>query len=249
MDAKPKRWILIRGLGREAAHWGEFRERFQSAFPGCEVSALDLPGAGSRCLEKAPLRLSSFVSCLREEAGGEGAVGLVALSLGAMVALEWAALFPQSVSHLVAMSTSLGSQAFPWERFTPEAIFRGVNVAFARGGQAREQAILDLTSNSEMKRKEALAEWTRIAEERPVSLVNYLRQMTAALHAAPDLKRIRAKGLVLASRGDRLVKLSCSEKLARKMGWKLAVHGSAGHDLPLDDPEWCVERIREWMAT
>jgi hypothetical protein len=52
---------------------------------------------------------------------------------------------------------------------------------------------------------------------------------------------------VLASRADRLVDGSCSRALAYRVpGARLAEHDSAGHDLPLDDPEWVVAQIRGW---
>ena len=39
-------WILLRGLTREASHWGAFAGDFQTALPHAQVVALDLPGNG-----------------------------------------------------------------------------------------------------------------------------------------------------------------------------------------------------------
>ena len=39
-------WILLRGLTREASHWGAFAGDFQTALPQAQVVALDLPGNG-----------------------------------------------------------------------------------------------------------------------------------------------------------------------------------------------------------
>jgi hypothetical protein len=38
--------VLIRGLAREAGHWGDFAERFRAVEPDAQVIAVDLPGAG-----------------------------------------------------------------------------------------------------------------------------------------------------------------------------------------------------------
>ena len=38
-------WVLLRGLTREARHWGGFPERLGAAL-GVEVHCLDLPGNG-----------------------------------------------------------------------------------------------------------------------------------------------------------------------------------------------------------
>ena len=37
-------WLLLRGLAREAEHWGEFRTTLQSEFPSAHISTIDLPG-------------------------------------------------------------------------------------------------------------------------------------------------------------------------------------------------------------
>lgn len=40
-------WFLLRGLTREAAHWGEFLPALRAAWPDVDIHALDLPGAGA----------------------------------------------------------------------------------------------------------------------------------------------------------------------------------------------------------
>ena len=47
-------WILLRGLTREASHWGAFAGDFQTALPQAKVVALDLPGNGQ-------LRFKNFI--------------------------------------------------------------------------------------------------------------------------------------------------------------------------------------------
>ena len=39
-------WILLRGLARESAHWGDFIPLLQSTFPDAQLTLLDLPGTG-----------------------------------------------------------------------------------------------------------------------------------------------------------------------------------------------------------
>lgn len=52
--------------------------------------------------------------------------------------------------------------------------------------------------------------------------------------------------LLLASRHDRLVDVRCSHSIARAWRCDLHEHPSAGHDLPLDDPDWVVEHVATW---
>jgi len=244
----PRRWILLRGLGREAGHWGGFLTELKAFFPSAEFSTLDLPGAGSKFAEASPTKLEPYVDVLFREADVKEPVGLIGLSLGAMVALKWADRQPQSVSHVVAISSSVASLSKPWRRFTPEALWRGLLVLAARTQAAREKGILQLTSNNAKAREAAYASWVKIAEERPVLVRNYFRQIAAGAGARPDFLRIHAQGLVLASRADRLVDYHCSEALAASLNWAIALHSSAGHDLPLDDPKWCVWQINDWLS-
>lgn len=55
--------------------------------------------------------------------------------------------------------------------------------------------------------------------------------------------------LVLNSRSDRLVSHLCSEAIARRLNLPLRVHATAGHDLPLDDPQWVAEQIADWGSS
>ena len=50
---------------------------------------------------------------------------------------------------------------------------------------------------------------------------------------------------VLASNGDRLCSPIASRRLAARLGAPLHVHPTAGHDLPLDDPDWVIARMCE----
>jgi hypothetical protein len=52
--------------------------------------------------------------------------------------------------------------------------------------------------------------------------------------------------LVLSSLHDRLVHVSCSDKIAAHLGAKHERHPLAGHDLPLDDPLWLTDRLRDF---
>jgi alpha-beta hydrolase superfamily lysophospholipase len=54
--------------------------------------------------------------------------------------------------------------------------------------------------------------------------------------------------LVLNGAADRLVDPRCSRALAARWGAELHVHPHAGHDLPLDEPEWLVDRLVEWST-
>lgn len=52
--------------------------------------------------------------------------------------------------------------------------------------------------------------------------------------------------LLIASEQDRLVNVACSKTLASRWQIPLSLHPDAGHDLPLDDPDWLYEQIHHF---
>jgi pimeloyl-ACP methyl ester carboxylesterase len=79
-----------------------------------------------------------------------------------------------------------------------------------------------------------------------VSRRNVIRQLVAAANYRGAAPTAKIPILVLTSTEDRLVDPACSRALAAHLGAPVREHPTAGHDLPLDDPDWVVDRIREW---
>ena len=78
-------WILLRGLTREAAHWGGFVDQLAAAVPGAEPVTIDMPGTGSRRGVASPWRLGAVTDACREHwrsRGRKGRMALVGLSPG-----------------------------------------------------------------------------------------------------------------------------------------------------------------------
>jgi pimeloyl-ACP methyl ester carboxylesterase len=246
-------WVLLRGLGREARHWGRFPAELQRRLPGSDaVVTLDLPGNGRRWREPSPTQVAGLVQAARREIATyphRPPYVLVALSLGGMVALQWAALEHRRVRACVLINSSLGGLSPFWQRLQPGAYAALLGLLLpGRTARSREECILRLTSN--VPASELLAaEWTAYAESCPVSRANLLRQLwAAARHRASGLPP-PVPTLLLAGGGDRLVSPRCSRAMAQAWGAPLRVHPHAGHDLALDDPEWVVRQIGAWYAT
>lgn len=244
-------WVLLRGLGREARHWGEFPRLLQQALPRDDaVLALDLPGNGSRRRERSPSSVEALAEAVRAEARQRGARGplvLVALSLGGMVALEWTSRHPAEVGGCVLVNSSLRGLSLPWLRLRPRALAELALAAWSVDAQARERRILRLTSNGPVRAAD-LEAWTAHARSAPVARANLLRQLLAAARFRAPPAPPRVPLLLLASTRDRLVSVQCSRAMARTWRVPLAEHPRAGHDLALDDPAWLAERIAQWAA-
>lgn len=103
-------WILLRGLMRETRHWGEFPQVLATYLPTAEIVMLDLPGNGSLHLRRSPDYVHDMVEACRgqlQERGIAPPYNLLALSLGAMVACDWATRHPDEIEKAVLINTSL----------------------------------------------------------------------------------------------------------------------------------------------
>ncbi|RYF18556.1 MAG: alpha/beta hydrolase [Comamonadaceae bacterium] len=244
-------WVLLRGLARESRHWGEFPRLLQQALPaGDEVLALDLPGNGSRWRERSPASVEALAEAARAEwqrRGAPGPVVLVALSLGGMVALQWAMRHTAEVRGCVLVNSSLRGLAMPWQRLRPRALAELLFVALRGDAHARERRVLRLTSNYPVC--DATAEdWTAHARSAPVSRANMLRQLLAAARFRAPRAAPPVPLLLLASTQDRLASVLCSRAMARAWQAPLVEHPTAGHDLALDEPAWFARQVAQWAV-
>ncbi len=247
-------WILLRGLTREAGHWGRFLQDFRAAVGGGGVVvALDLPGNGALRQQRSPWHVQGMLATCQAqlaEAGLKPPFHLLAMSLGAMVAVEWLQQSPQDISACVLINTSLRGFSPFYHRL--RARNYGALLVLARVWQrpARAEAVIHgLTSRVPESHEGSVAAWAAIRSQRPVSRANALRQLVAAAAyrplAAPPLVPV----LLLASRGDGLVHCGCSAAIAHAWNCAMAIHPAAGHDLPLDAPQWVVSSVGAWLRS
>lgn len=244
-------WIFLRGLTREGAHWGRFTADFKQALPRARIHTLDLPGNGAHHRQTSPLSVAGMVVACREECarrGIETPVYLLAMSLGAMVAAEWASVAPEEVSGCVLINTSMRPFSPLPQRLRP-GNYRALLRLTLGGGTAEaiEQTVLKLTSNQPDQLGEVIPDWVAVRRHRPVTASNAMRQLLAAArYRAPRL----APGvplLLLSSEHDQLVDSCCSQAIASAWHCPLLTHPAAGHDLPLDDPRWVTDQVKRWL--
>jgi pimeloyl-ACP methyl ester carboxylesterase len=245
-------WVLLRGLTRERAHWGTFVDQLQAGLPDDRVLALDLPGNGQWHRERSPTCVAAMVDAARAQLAVmqvKPPYHLLALSLGAMVALDWAMRYPQELASGVLLNTSLARFSPFHHRLRPANYVALLGLLARRGDTARREAtLLRLTSARPEAHPEVVALWIAIFRTRPVSPANALRQLLAALRYRAPIQAPAVPLLVLAGAGDRLVDPRCSRALAQAWSLPHVEHPWAGHDLPLDDGVWVVERVVRWHA-
>jgi pimeloyl-ACP methyl ester carboxylesterase len=171
-------WILLRGLTRDRRHWGDFPNVLAGANPGQGVFAVDMAGNGERHRERSPASVAAMVDDLRRALRGHGIEGphrLLALSLGGMVALEWAARYPAEIERVVLIDSSTGGLSPFHRRLRPEQYLRLLLFLACPSAYCRERLVMAMTSSRPDAQRVALwADWRR---ENPVSLGNMLRQL------------------------------------------------------------------------
>lgn len=246
-SAETPAWVLLRGLVRESRHWGDFPSRVNAAYPDADVHCPDVPGNGRRNGETSPASIDSMMEDCRATLSAMGAAPpyrLLALSMGGMIAAAWAQKHPGEIAHMVLVNTSMRPFSPFYRRLRPSSYLALARAFAAAQEETSESAILGVVSNVPARRHAVLAAWTTLARERPVRAANALRQLAAAARYSASLKRPATPTLVLTSAHDRLVDCSCSRDLAQAWQAGLAVHPSAGHDLPLDDPDWLITEVK-----
>lgn len=243
-----KHWILLRGLSREQRHWGVFPELLRQACPLMSFHTLDLPGTGD-CLEVAsPTTVAGIRRHLQDRVEAEGIaapLGVIGLSLGGMVALDWMAQ-DDSVAAVVVINTSAGNCPLHW-RLRPGALAMGLGVLLQTDLARRERMILRMGSRRYGRDENTIRQWIDIQRQRPVAAKTFLRQLLAAAGFSLPRNSRHVPGLVLTSSHDTLVSPACSERIAKYYQWPLRCEPGAGHDLPLDAPVWVVQQICNWL--
>lgn len=246
-------WVLIKGMKQDQRHWVDLPDRFREAFGG-EVVCLDLPGVGTEVARDAPATVDELAQDLRarfvDQVGTpDGRWGVLGLSLGGMVAIQWAATHPGDFGGVVVGNTSAANVARPHWRLKPRNWVPMVRLSAMRDVGRRERAVLDLITavKPDHEKDEVARHYARLQGEAPFTRRTLLRQIRAggSFHAP---ERLTQPLLVLVGARDTLVDPRCSEALAARLAAPMVRHPEAGHDLSLDAPGWVVDRVKDWAS-
>ena len=247
-------WIFLRGLMREARHWGDFPKQFQHIVGVEKIVTLDFPGNGKFYRETSLSSVPKMTEHCRSQLkliGVQPPYKVLALSLGAMVAVNWSEQYPDEFENLVLINTSLAPLNPFYHRLRPGNYFSLFSILIHGSIFRREALILRLTSNqkrSKHQQQQLIDQWETFARECPVSRTNILRQLYAAMTFRTSTTSPRVPLFLLGGLNDHLVNVSCSSALANRWNCPIQLHPTAGHDLTLDDGEWVAQRVKEWLG-
>lgn len=238
------RWVMLRGLGRHSDHWGEFADLMQNEFP--EVLCLNLPGISAHDTD-IPITISDIVDKIRGDYLKQKSSddwGIIAISLGGMVALDWVSRYPQDFKHIITINSSTRSLSKFYKRMQPNAILTIAKAVFEKDIRKRERAVLELTcdmkkiTDADLDRAEAID--AKMTIDRKI----FAKQLIAATKFKTP-EKLEIPYTVIVGEKDRLAHPDCSRALAKHFGAPLISHPQAGHDLGTDDPHWLLAEVKK----
>ncbi|MDR7267648.1 pimeloyl-ACP methyl ester carboxylesterase [Pelomonas saccharophila] len=247
-------WVLLRGLSRESGHWGVFPEHLlrelRALQPTARLVMLDLPGTGALRRQASPTQVSAIVDACRaqlERQGVSAPVSLIGMSLGAAVLSDWANRYPKEVEAGVLINPSLRPFSELFRKSRPLNYLGLLLLSLSRfSARMREERVLSLTTR--LTPTQAVIErWVELQRQHPLGVRNTARQLLASMRYRASRTRPSAPMLLLCSKADSLVDWRCSQAISRAWGAPLRLHTKAGHDLPLDDPQWVAKAVAEWL--
>ena len=250
MNTNVQTWILLRGLTREQRHWGRFPDKLQSSFPDSKILTPDLSGNGRNCHQRSPATVIQMLLQLRKDIAPQleaGPVHILALSMGAMVAMEWLRRFPDDCEAAVLINSSFKGVCPLYYRLRPENYLKILRGLFSPSLKTREEIILSLTSHLAADRDSLIDQWISYARTSPVSRLSAVNQLIAASRYRLPAEKPASPIYLLRSQNDQLVNSQCSVDLANQWSLPIDTHPTAGHDLPLDDEDWVCQKITRWL--
>jgi pimeloyl-ACP methyl ester carboxylesterase len=252
MNNLGQNWLLLRGLAREPAHWGDFIGGLQAAFPSATINTLALPGTGEFYQQESPSNIGEISEFVRQQAFERGLLArpatVLALSLGAMVTWEWLHRYPNDCVAAALISTSFAGLSPFYQRLRWQSYGQILDLLHERDVYRQEFKILQLVNNNREHDAQVAKQWTAIHQQRPISPTTAYRQMLAASTYRPCANKPNAPVLLINSQGDRLVSPQCSAAIAKKWRLELRTHPWAGHDLTVDDGAWVAAQLQGWLA-
>lgn len=248
---RPVDIYLIRGLGREAAHWGEFRDLLRQQDFVHQVHCLELPGTGEFYQLTAPLTIQENAEFLLTQISKESQAPkvILAISLGAMVAAEMLQKRSELFEKAYFMNTSFANLSPIHHRLQLYAFRQFLKIGLSKSLVEREGQVLKMVSRDVSKHKKLSQEWAKIFTERPMQLKNFVRQLIAAATYKISPHAPSCPVVVMNSLQDKMVHPNCSERLAKHWNLPLDTHDTSGHDLAIDAPHWIIEVIRKTLSS
>jgi 3-oxoadipate enol-lactonase len=238
--------LLIMGLGYTSAMWHRTRPLLSQHF---RTIALDNRGAGLSDVPPGPYSIASMaadaVAVL--DAAGVARAHVFGVSMGGMIAQEFALQYPARTHSLILGCTAAGGPA------AVRAESKVTDILMARGitlEQARE-AILPYIYDAATPRQK-IDEDISVRQPWLPTSAGYIAQLQAivAWEAYSRISQIAAPTLVIHGKSDALVPAANGQMIAEKIpGAKLILLDHASHLFLTDQTEEANEQISAFLSS
>jgi 3-oxoadipate enol-lactonase len=239
-------FLLIMGLGYPSAMWHRTRPALAASY---RTIALDNRGVGESDVPPGPYSMALMASDAAAvlDAAGVPSAHVYGVSMGGMIAQEFALQYPRRVQSLILGCTSAGG----WnaKRAEPAAVEMLKAASQVSREQESESAIPFLYDPATPRH--LIDEDIAGRRARPTNPAGYFAQLQAVLgwESFSRLPRITAPTLVIHGKADRLVPPGNGELIAARIpGAQLVLLERASHLFSTDQPEAAQRAISELLA-
>ena len=238
--------LLIMGLGYPSAMWHRTRPALSAFY---RTIALDNRGAGQSDVPPGPYSIALMASDAAAvlDAAGVRSAHLFGVSMGGMVAQEFALQYLGRVRSLILGCTAAGGPSA--QRAEPAAVEMLKARTWMSQQQAAEAAIPFIYDTATPRHM--IDEDIATRQPWPTSPAGYLAQLQAILawESFSRLPQITAPTLVIHGKVDRLVPVGNGELIAARIpGAQLVLLERASHLFSTDQPEAAETAIFEFLA-
>ena len=238
--------LMIMGLGFSHEMWGALHPALATQF---QVILFDNRGVGKSDVPPGPYTIPDMArdaACVLDAAGVSSA-HVFGISMGGMIAQEFALLFPDRVGKLVLGCTSCGGkEAFAADADVGAALFPGNDLPM----QEMFTAMIPFLYDSHTPRERIEQDMALGLENLP-SRQGFMNQLMAILwwQSYARLPEIRASTLVLHGESDRLIPSANGAILANRIpGARFVLLREAGHLFLSDQPESSRNTLVEFLT-
>jgi len=240
--------VLLMGIGISSRAWLDTPKRLadQSATPRTVIT-IDNRGTGQSSRPRRPFRMGDMaddVAAVLDHAG-IATTDVLGISLGGMIAQEFAIRHPSRVRGLALLCTTPG---FPLGTLpNPKAVAHLVK-GFLNGlrGDDFERLMAPAHRLAEARAARKKMDWQAMVKGEvfdPMTLTLHL--IAAGLHAsAQNLDKIRCPTLVVSGHDDLLIPADNSRRIARAIpGATLRILPEVGHDILSLEPDCIAQSL------
>lgn len=241
--------VLVRGLGRWSEHWSGFDKLLTKSFRVIKFDSKGLGRSTSPLMPWFSMRdlASDIALILRTER--IPAAHIVGTSLGGMIALEFAAQYPEMTKTVTAINSSVGRSGH--RRITWKASKTLLKATKVNKEFYSDLSRVLLATSAPKERIEALTkEWLDIDRKYPLPIAIVTKQLLIALRwrsVSAFASKIRCPVQIILGNDDQFVPRGNSLFLAGRIdGAILKKIDGAGHEIHIDQPEILAQALIEF---